>query len=293
MNTGLPEPKIIENISYNNEYNNLKVAFQSLKPTYRGFQDSDVVMIVFQILAALVIDILVKINTAAKSVLLAFAQGSFLDSLGIFWGVYRAVIVEEDLTTTPPIAEVLEDDDSFRAKIYLAIESFVKGATVKYYEFYALEADFNVESATAYKQGFNNPFVYVAIKSKDNDGVPSPSLLAKVEAYLNKDDIRSVNDKVIVVSAEGATLNVEAVLTLLVDAPSTTLADIEVSINEELEKINVLGRDITRTWVIAKLNGIHVYSVNLLEPTTDIIVSPNQFVKIGTVTLTEAPERMF
>ena len=202
MIAGLPEPNIIENIDYANEYTNLKTEYKTLKPEYSGYQDSDVVMIVFQIVAALVVDILTKINTAVKTTLLLLAAGSFLDQLGVFWEVTRRVVIEAQPNVYPPVAEVLESDDAFRARILLAIGSFVKGATEAYYEFYAINADPLVASAKAYKLGNNNPYVYVAIESTNNNGVPSDELLATVTTYLNSAEVRSISDVVRVQSAE-------------------------------------------------------------------------------------------
>lgn len=291
MATGIPEPNIIESIDYTNEYTNIKTEFKALAPEYSGYQDSDVVMIVFQIFSALVVDILTKINAAIKTTLILLATGSFLDQLGVFWGVTRKVLVEADPTNS--IAEELETDDSFRSRILLAVDSFVKGATLGYYEFYALESDALVASAKAYKSGANNPYVYVAIESTNNNGVPMSELLSTVSTYLNQDSIRSVNDIVVVQSAEGATLNVTAELTLLPEAPATTLTDLATYLETELNKVNSLGRDITLSWIISKLNGDFVYSVNLISPTANLVVEPYQFVKIGTVTLTEAAERLY
>lgn len=293
MIAGLPEPNIVENIDYANEYTNLKTEYKALKPEYSGYQDSDVVMIIFQIFAALVVDILTKINTAVKTTLLLLATGSFLDQLGVFWEVTREVVVEGQPNVYPPIAEELESDDVFRAKILLAIGSFVKGATEGYYEFYALKADPLVASAKAYKLGNNNPYVYVAIESTNNNGVPSDELLATVSTYLNSTAVRSINDIVRVQSAAGATLNIVAEITLLPNAPGSALNDLATYIAAELNKINLLGRDITLSWIIGKLNGEYVYSVNLTSPTVDLVVAPHQFVKIGTVTLTEADGRLY
>lgn len=294
MAAGLPEPNIIENIDYVTEYTNIKNEFKALKPDYSGYQDSNVVMIVFQIFAALVVDILTKINAAVKSTLVLLASGTFLDYLATFWGETRELTIEADPTANPPIAEEYETDDELRAKILLAIESFVKGATFGYYEYYALKADPLVASAKAYKNGANNPYVYVAIESTNNNGVPSDSLLSTVSDYLNSDEIKSCNDIIRVESAEGATLNIVAELTLVPNAPGSTLDDVATYLESELNKINSLGRDITVSWIIGKLNtNDYVYSVNLTSPTTNKVVSPHQFVKIGTITLTEADARLY
>ena len=102
----LPEPNIIEDISFEDKYEELKTDFQGRSPEYSTFQDSDVIMIFLQLVSAVIVDMLFKINTAVKSTLVLLATGTFLDQLAVFWDVERRVIVEGDPLANPPVEEV-------------------------------------------------------------------------------------------------------------------------------------------------------------------------------------------
>lgn len=289
----LPEPNIIENISFENQFETLKADFQSRSPEYSAFQDSDPIMVFLQVVAAIIVDMLFKINTAVKSTLVLLASGLFLDHLAVFWNITRRVIVEADPNANPPVAAVLESDEDFRCRLLLAIKGFTKGATKEYYQYYALESDPLVDSAQVFKEEINTPFVDIAIRSKDNNGVPSQALIDSVEEYMNSDPVRSISDVVRVRSAVGASLDVEANITLLPDAPSSAIADIKEYFEQQLNSINELGRDITVSWIISRLNTSDVYSVELLSPTADIIVEPFEFVALNSIILNEQVNREF
>lgn len=289
----LAEPEIIENISFEDQYEALKTDFQSRSPDYTTFQDSDPIMVFLQAVAAIIVDMLFKINTAVKSTLVLLASGLFLDHLAVFWNVTRKVIVEADPNANPPIEQVLESDEDFRCRILLAIKAFTKGATKEYYEFYALESDPLVDSVQVFKEEVNTPYVDIAIRSTDNNGVPSAALLATVEEFMNDCAVRSISDVVRVRSAVGTLLDVEANITLLPDAPSTAIADIEAFFTQELNNVNELGRDITTSWIISKLNTADVYSVELISPAQDIVAEPYEFVALNSITLNEEVNREF
>jgi phage-related baseplate assembly protein len=289
----LAEPEIIEDINFEVEYQSLKDDFISRSPNYTAFQDSDPIMMFLQTVAAIIVDMLFKINAAVKSTLILLASGLFLDHLAVFWDVKRKILVPANPNAVPPTAAVLESDEDFRARILLAIKAFTKGATKEYYKYYTLEADPLVESAEVYKEEVNTPYVDIAIRSTDNNGIPSPALLASLEEKLNDDSIRSISDIVRVRSAVGYGLDVEANITLLPDAPITALADIENYFTQQLNSINILGRDITRSWIISKLNTSDVYKVELISPTVDIIAQPYEFVALSSILLHEEVVREF
>ena len=289
----LPEPNITENINFEDKFQELKTDFQSRSPEYSAFQDSDPIMIFLQLVSALIVDMLFKINTAVKSTLVLLASGLFLDHLAVFWNVTRRVIVAANPNANPPVSEVLESDEDFRCRLLLAIKGFTKGATKEYYQFYALESDPLVDSAQVFKEEVNTPFVDIAIRSTDNNGIPSQALLDSVEAYMNSDPIRSISDVVRVRSAVGALLDVEANITLLPDAPASAIDDIKEYFEQQLNLVNELGRDITRSWIISKLNTSDVHSVELLSPTQDVIVEPFEFVALNSIELNLEIERKF
>ncbi len=289
----IKEPTLISGVTYAEEYSDLITSFKEKAPAYENFQDTDVISIFFQIVAALLVDVYAKLNAAVKTTLILLATGDWLDQLGATWNITRKVLVEQDLTTVPATVEVLETDDAYRARILAAIAAFNKGATIEYYEYYALQASDEVASVKVYKEKVNTPYVNVAIRSTEGNGDPSEELISTVSDYLNSKSVRSVSDIIKVRSAASTTLDIEAEITLLEDAASTAIQDITDYFTQEFNKINGLGRDITTSWIISKLNTSDVYKVNLIAPTEDVLVDNYQFVALGDITLTEIDSRNY
>lgn len=159
------------------------------------------------------------INEAVRSVLLATAQGEFLDHLGA--GQVPPVLRNTLVAATATTPAVMEVDDDYRARIQLAPESLSTCGPEGAYLSFALEVD-AVKAAACYgPMSFggkpSGPFVppgevRVAIVAVEGDGAASADLVAAVQAELDPDTRRPIADWVTVSAAEIVPYRIEAVL---------------------------------------------------------------------------------
>ena len=94
----LPAPTIIEQLSFEDIFEELLVDFKAKDPTYDALVESDPVIIALECAAYREMLLRNKINEAAKACMLAYATGTDLDNHAAFYGIgaYTAAI----LTTT-------------------------------------------------------------------------------------------------------------------------------------------------------------------------------------------------
>ncbi len=212
-----------------------------------------------------------RINDAVRANLLAYANGSDLDHLAQFYDVSRLYA---------------ETDDALRRRVVLAIQGRSTGGTEPRYKFVALTASPLVADAAIYTVG-RDPTINVAVYSTAPDGVADPGLLALVDAALQDPAVRMVNDRIVVASAVQQVVPVTANIWLLPSAPTSALASIEAGLRAAWLAEGTLGRDITRSWLTAKLMQPTVHKVEIISPAADVVVPFNQAASIGTGTLTD------
>jgi len=139
-------------------------------------------------------------NHAAISTLPAYATGEVLDHYALADGVTRLLITPENNETTPPTPAVWEDDDTFRNRWFLAMESKSNGGSEGWYLFHTLSADARVKDALAISP--NPRGVLITILSNEGNGTATADLISAVEAHI-KDQYNLVQtDEIIVQSAE-------------------------------------------------------------------------------------------
>lgn len=287
----MADPKIVENTTYITRYQEHVESFKSKAPEYSNFVDSDFIMLALSVAAASKIEDLEFINVATRQNFLETATGEFLDLIGAIKNVTRLVLIEEDLTANPPVAQVLESDDAFRQRIEEAVPD--NASTPDKYEFLTKQYSADIESALAFKPNKNSFTVNIAIKTVSNNGIATPEFLAEVQEYMSDRSRRAIGDDIVVVNATAVPVNVSGTITLLTGAPSTAFDDLPTILANAIEGINDLGRNVTLSWLTKILNTDDVYSVDLTGPTEDVIVGEREFATLGTVNLTLAAEGDF
>jgi len=213
-----------------------------------------------------------RANDVARADLLAYALGSDLDHLAAFYDVMRLWG---------------ETDDALRARTILAIQGRSTGGTSARYRFVALSSSVEVRDAVVWHDGLS-PIVYCAIFSTAVDGYASDALLATVTAALNDPAVRMVNDTIVVRRAVQTVQNIVASLTLLPDTSAEIILEVEALMRADWTTEGGLGRDLTRSWITAKLMRGGIQNCAITAPAQDVVVDPHQSISIGTVTLTVA-----
>lgn len=210
-----------------------------------------------------------RVNEGIRANILAFASGGDLDHLAQFYDVSR-------LTG--------ETDAELRVRVVLAIRGRSTGGTEPRYRSVALGADVNVADAAVYTVG-RDPTVRVAVFAKTNGGVADDALLAKVDAALQAPAVRMVNDRIVVAAASRVQQPVTANVWLLPEASESIVDQMRTKLSDAWAAQMVLGRDVTRSWLIANLMIEGVHRVDIVAPSADVTIPFNQAAALGAVTI--------
>ncbi|KAA5602798.1 baseplate assembly protein [Roseospira marina] len=120
-----------------------KAALAEVLPDWDPTSESDSLVIQIQRWAEDHLNMIVRINDAARAVLLATAMGADLDNLAALVNTVRLTVAEA--TDTDPA--VLETDAALRARVQLAWEGLSTAGPVGAYRYHALAADGRVRDA--------------------------------------------------------------------------------------------------------------------------------------------------
>lgn len=221
-------------------------------------------------------------DSGGRGLLLAFASGAVLDQLGAFVGVVRLVATPADRDTGAPA--VLETDDDLRQRIALAPASFSVAGPSEAYVFFARAADARVAHASAISPSPRN--VTVSVLARDGDGAAPPDLIAAVTAIVNSKPVRPLTDLVTVQSAAIINFAIDADLTLFA-GPDRNLvtAAARARLDDYLARSRQLGRDITRSAVVAALHVEGVQRVALTSPDADVVCDQTEAAHCTAITI--------
>nr|WP_295237841.1 baseplate J/gp47 family protein [uncultured Brevundimonas sp.] len=226
-----------------------------------------------------------RINDAARAVTIAGAYGADLDNLVALLGVERLLISPADPVAQTPA--VMETDEALRRRALLAPEAYSVAGPEGAYISHALGASGDVLDASCTSPDPGD--VVVTILSRLGDGAPSTSLLDAVEKIVGAETVRPLTDHVMVRPAQ--------ILTFEVTARITTFAgpDADVVMTEARERLDAylagsfrLGRDITRSAIIAALAAEGVQDVELTSPAANVVCNRLQAARCINIDVTHA-----
>ena len=208
---------------------------------------------------------------AARGLLLAFATGPRLDHLAALFAVER---LEG------------EADTALRQRVQLAPHSFSVAGPELAYVYWARSADPDVADATAVSPTPGQ--VVVTVLSASGDGVPASGVLDAVTELLTG-PVRPLTDEVIVQPATLVPFAIEAQLTVFAGPDQALLLQTALdSLNAHLATARKLGRDVTRSALIAALHVANVQKVELLSPVADIVIDPSEIASVTATNVTIA-----
>ena len=263
---------IIEELAYEQILAELKEDFARLWLNYQQQEEwrnvltleSEPVTKLLELLAYVQLAYRARINDAARANLLAFAAANDLDRLAEFYG----------LTRSPG-----ESDEKFRARVRSRIAASSTAGPRAHYRHHALAADPAV--ADVHVDSPRPGLVRIAVATADGSP-PANSLLATVADHINQDHIRVLTDTVDVVAARSRPFRVSATIYLLPEA-SQGLMD---GLPARLQALDLgLGRDVSRSQIIAALHVPGVQRVDLSEPAADLIIGADEQAQLGQVNL--------
>ena len=261
--TALPAPQVLENLDFEEQYQaDLSVFREYMGEDWTAPLESDPVTKLLEVGAYRKLTTRSRINDAAKSLLLAYAQGSDLDHLAANVNLRRLVVRAADLDAVPPVPVLMETDEALRERVQLVYEGLTTAGPRNSYILHARNASGRVADATA--ESPSPAVVEVTVLSLEGNGSASADLLADVAAYLNDDDIRPVADRVRVQSAEILTYTINAVVYLSGNGPEgeAVLSACRQRLNDWVNPRRRLGVEVARSGVDAQL---HINGVSRVE----------------------------
>lgn len=266
----LPAPTVVEQIDYEVILAERKAYFISLHPAEKQAAIAATLELESEPITKLLQENAYRetlwrqrVNEAALAVLLPYAKGADLEQIGARFNVERLVIVPANPVAVPPVAAVMEEDDSLRERIQMAMEGLSVAGPRNAYIFHARSADGRVADATAVSP--SPAVVVVTVQSALGNGTADPALLEVVDAYLSDEDRRPVADRLTVQSAAVLTYSVQAELRLHAVGPEAEpiRAAAEARLLALVNQRRRLGVEVNRSALDAALHVEGVRRVDL------------------------------
>lgn len=203
-----------------------------------------------------------RVNEASLANMLAYAAGSDLEQLAANYNVRRLIVTPGNPSAVPPVAEVLEDDDSLRERTQMAWEGLSTAGPRNSYIFHARAVDGRVADASAVSP--SPAVVVVTVQAVANDGTAPSDLVDAVLAYLSDEDRRPVADRLTVQGAQVLPYSITATLFLNSAGPESEpiMEAAEASLLAYVHQRRRLGMEVSESAVHAAL---HVEGVRKVE----------------------------
>lgn len=230
-----------------------------------------------------------RVNEAALATMLASARAADLDQVAANYNVKRLVVVPGNPSAVPPVAEVLEDDDSLRERAQMAWEGLSTAGPRNSYIFHARASDGRVADATAVSP--SPAVVVVTVQALAGDGTAPVDLVAVVNTYLSDEDRRPVADRLTVQGAQVLPYSVNAKLYLNTSGPESEpiMEAAEAALLAYVHQRRRLGMEVSESAIHAALHVEGVRKVEL-ESWADIVATEYQAPYCTAVTLTRGAE---
>lgn len=275
----LPPPDVVEALDFETILAARRADFLARYPQFSANVESDPVVKALEVGAYRELVLRARINDAARSVLVAYAGGADLDNLAALFGVTRQQIAPANPQTGA--AAVFEDDAALRRRVLLAPDSYSVAGPASAYVFHALSADADVLDASAISPRPGEVTVTILSRSGAG-GAPAPVVLEAVKSLLDSDGIRPLTDRVTIAAASSVAFDIQAQLVLYPGPDQQLILDTaNAALDQLLQSSRRLGRDITRSAIIAALHVGGVQNVILAAPVSDVAVDLTQIANVA------------
>ena len=269
--SGLPAPEVIPQPGFEARLAAKLASAIAQYPAFVDLVESDPAMKLLQADSYDEMILAQAFADAARGLLLAFANGPRLDHLAALFAVERLDG---------------ETDTALRQRVQLAPHSFSVAGPELAYVYWARTADADVADATAVSPTPGQ--VVVTVLSASGTGVPGAGVLDAVTDLLTG-PVRPLTDEVIVQPATLVPFAIEAQLTVFAGPDQALLLQTALdSLGTHLASARKLGRDVTRSALIAALHVANVQKVELLSPVADIAIDPSEIASVTATNVTIA-----
>ncbi|AGN34128.1 baseplate assembly protein [Vibrio phage VD1] len=262
--SSLPKPTVKEELDYETELQGNKDQLKELYPEWDADVESDSAVKLLEVNAYNSVTERQRVNDAALAVMLPWAKDEDVDNLAANFNLTRNVIQEADDTVSPPLEEILEDDDSLKERILLAWSTLTNAGTPSSYTAHARQAHAKVKAAIAVRVSGGVTKTYVL--SYDGDGTPTQEILDAVSDQLNQEDVRQLCSTNTVEAATITTYTISAVLDIKDTAvEETVLATALKNTQAYVDKVHDLNSTVSKSALDAAMHIEGVKDVDLGE----------------------------
>ncbi|QUS59207.1 baseplate J/gp47 family protein [Pseudovibrio brasiliensis] len=265
----LPEPTIIEELSPERIYQEIKDIYASYNPDFKEIADLETTpeAKTFQAFSYREFHLRQRINDVFKSYLIEYAEGVTLHHLGAFYGL------------SPTTGE---SDERFKKRLKLAIAGRSAAGPKERYKALCLDADVRVRDVNVWSSALD-PTVNIAVLSSDPGGIASQDLLDTVATYIDHPERRVTSDEFKVSSAVKKVVNVTLSVQLEEFARNSAGEELEANLRAAWDAEDLLGLDLTRAWLIRNAMGNGINNVKVEQPFADVVAEPNEAIGLGTI----------
>ena len=278
----LPEPNLIQELDYESIFNERKEKFIALYPATEQNQwrtilnrESDPVVKVLQENAYLELLYRNKCNADARSLLLAYAEGSDLDHLALTeYGLIRLIVTPADNSVVPPSPAIYESDERLRERCLLSFDGMNTAGSANAYRYFALSADGRVDGIKVKSDEETPCFLDIVITQVDSEnGEASEELIQIVQTALDPDTVRPVGDRPTVKSSIATNYQIEAVLYVGKNAEDALLLETaNIRLDKYIKNAQKNGESIYLSAIYAALHVDGIERVQIISPTADLVM---------------------
>ena len=278
----LPEPNLIQELDYESIFNERKEKFIALYPATEQNQwrtilnrESDPVVKVLQENAYLELLYRNKCNADARSLLLAYAEGSDLDHLALTeYGLIRLIVTPADNSVVPPSPAIYESDERLRERCLLSFDGMNTAGSANAYRYFALSADGRVDGIKVKSDEETPCFLDIVITQVDSEnGAASAELIQIVQTALDPDTVRPVGDRPTVKSSIATNYQIEAVLYVGKNAEDALLLEAaNIRLDKYIKNAQKNGESIYLSAIYAALHVDGIERVQIISPTADLVM---------------------
>lgn len=219
---------------------------------------------------------------ASQAIITVVAEATDSGTIGNGFGVGQINRLADPIagisvtnTTVPNGGAEVELDEPFRVRVKFAPNLFSVAGPIDAYKYWVLTA-----SQTIIDVAVTSPRrVKVNVYPLTSTGLPSTEILNLVNAVVNNKSIRPLTDEVEVLAPTAVTYSIELQITLLATADTGTIDDqiLAAVAAYAADRRAGLGRDVVRSQIVAAASLPGVYSVTVLQPVNDIVVTLEQW----------------
>ena len=315
----LAAPEIVEDVSFQDIFNELRADFQQRFPDFSALVESDPAIKLLEVAAYREVILRSRVNDAFKATLLAFAAAGDLDNLAAFYGLtriaqegdeelrdrtvnriqgsstaggaawyrYQALTantgVRDARVTSPAAGEV---QIALLSKEVENIEALGTSANTLSAEMNALATFYGITILDSDKDAQLAPQIRAVIDAAGPGGTATSQMLADVDAVMQDSEVRVITDTVLTTSANVVSVDIEVDVYLYPDSSASILDNIEADIRAGVANEGGLGWDLTLSWLIKNIHVDGVQRVELITPTISQVADDGTAISIGTFTLT-------